>query len=163
MAANLGGEGSVNSWSLPLDASGQLPAYVAILPPENWSGTIENIALTVYSGESSLEPTADTATFDLEVIPVADGVNLHPTLTFGTEGSPIPLNLNATMIDSDGSETVPSRKLGQYAAFRWGPADSPIVTDTCTISGIDQGSINDTTFIQSSVTLVTAEAKTVET
>ena len=88
----LGGEGSVNSWSLPLDASGQLPAYVAILPPENWSGTIENIALTVYSGESSLEPTADTATFDLEVIPVADGVNLHPTLTFGTEGSPIPVS-----------------------------------------------------------------------
>ncbi|MBP8996187.1 MAG: VCBS domain-containing protein, partial [Synergistales bacterium] len=170
MAANLGGEGSVNSWSLPLDASGQLPAYVAILPPENWSGTIENIALTVYSGESSLEPTADTATFDLEVIPVADGVNLHPTLTFGTEGSPIPLNLNATMIDSDGSETVTLsvQGLGQYAAFHAGGSLLDFSynsgTDTYTISGIDQGSINDITFIQSSVTgSVTVEAKTVET
>ncbi|MFA5622011.1 MAG: VCBS domain-containing protein [Thermovirgaceae bacterium] len=171
MADNLGGDGLVNSWSLPLDASGQLPAYMAILPPENWSGTIEDIALTVYSGESSLEPTADTATFDVEVVPVADGVNLHPTLTFGTEGDHIPLNLNATMIDSDGSETVTLsvQGLGQYAAFHAGGSLLPDFTydsgsDTYTISGIDQGSINDITFIQSSVTgPVTVEAYTVET
>ena len=171
MADNLGDDGSVNSWSLPLDASGQLPAYVAILPPENWSGTIESIALTVYSGESSLEPTDDKATFNVEVVPVADGVNLHPTLTFGTEGSPIPLNLNATMIDSDGSETVTLSVtgLGPYAAFYAGSdlldfSNYNQGTDTYTISGIDQGSINDITFIQSSVTgSVTVEAYTVET
>jgi len=101
---------------------------------------------------------------------VADGVNLHPTLTFGTEGSPIPLNLNATMIDSDGSETVTLsvQGLGQYAAFHAGGSLLDFSynsgTDTYTISGIDQGSINDITFIQSSVTgSVTVEAKTVET
>lgn len=125
LAANLGDDGSGNNtWSLPLDASGQLPDYVAIVPPENESGTLTGILLTVYSGESGLEPTANTASFDLDVIPVADGVNLLPTLTFGTEGDHIPLNLNATMLDADGSETatISVTGLGQYAAFYAGGA-----------------------------------------
>jgi VCBS repeat-containing protein len=171
LAANLGDDGSGNNtWSLSLDASGQLPEYVAIVPPENESGILEDIVLTMYSGENGLEPSAGTVSFDLEVIPVADGVNLLPTLTFGTEGDHIPLNLNATMIDDDGSETVTLtvKGLGQYAAFYAGGElldfSYDQVADTYTISGIGPDEINDMTFIQSSYSgSVDVTAYTVET
>src|SRR5690606_27201260 len=46
MANNAGGDGT-NTWLL----GDKMPNYIGILPPKNWSGTIEGIEFTVISGE----------------------------------------------------------------------------------------------------------------
>src|SRR5690606_2812973 len=53
LANNAGGAGT-NTWLLELDADGNLPSYIAILPPKNWSGTLEGLELVVISGEGAL-------------------------------------------------------------------------------------------------------------
>jgi hypothetical protein len=85
----------------------------------NHSGTVEGLVLTVFSGEDGLDPIESTSTFDLTVDPLADGLTITPTSTFGVEGDKIALNLNASMIDNDGSETVTItlKGLGEYASF----------------------------------------------
>ncbi len=170
LASNLGDDGSGNNtWALSL-TGGTLPAYIAILPPENVSGSVTGLTLTVLSGEAGLDPIESSATFDLAINPVADGVNLSPTLTFGTEGDPIHLNLNTTLLDADGSETVTLslQGLGEYAAFLAGgtplSASYDAGTDTYTLSGISAGDIDDLSFIQSARTgTVNVTAWTVET
>ncbi len=170
-ASNLGSDGFGNtSWSIPV-TGGSLPAYIALLPPEHFSGTVQGLELSVYSGESTLDPTASTASFDLEVIPVADGLSITPTNTFGMEGDHIPINLNASIIDTDGSETVTLevKGLGDHASFYSGGSlissttyDSG--TDTYTVSGIEASKIDDLSFIQASKTgTVEVTAYTVET
>ncbi len=169
LASNIGDDGSgTNTWALSLD-NGALPAYIAILPPENFSGTITGLTLTVLSGEENLDPIESSATFDLAINPVADGINLSPTLTFGTEGDPISLNLNSTMIDTDGSETVSLtlHGLGEHAAFLDGStplsATYDAGTDTYTLSGISAADIDNLSFIQSARTdTVDVTAWTVE-
>ena len=126
LASNAGGDGTTNTWVL--SESGGLPAYVAILPPIHWSGTVENLQLVVTSGESSLSPLTETKDIgDLVVNAVANGVDIKPTQTFGKENEIIPLNLNASMHDPKVSEvandsstetmTIKLTGLGQYASF----------------------------------------------
>ena len=126
LASNAGGDGSSNTWVL--SQSGGLPAYVAILPPAHWSGTIDGLSLTVTSGEDTLASRTDTVSLDdLTVLAVPDGVALTPTQTFGAENSVIPLNLNASMADSSASvvtgdestetTTLTLTGLGAHASF----------------------------------------------
>ena len=129
LASNAGGDGTSNTWVL--SESGGLPAYVAILPPTYWSGTVSGLELTVTSGENSLSPVTLTETQalgDLIVNAVANGVDLTPTSTFGNENSIIPLNLNASMHDpaaanasqvdsSTETTTIQLTGLGEYASF----------------------------------------------
>jgi len=99
LANNAGSDTDGNNiWSIPL-TDDDLPAYIAILPPTNWSGTLEDLTLTVMSGESGLAPLATELEFDLVVNPIADGITLNPTLSFGDAGDVIDLNLNAAMKD----------------------------------------------------------------
>ena len=173
-ASNLGSDGFGNtSWSIPVNG-GSLPAYIALLPPEHLSGTVQGLELSVYSGESTLDPTESTATFNLEVISVADGLSINPTNTFGMEGDHIPINLNASMIDTDGSETVTLevKGLGDHASFYYTPPESVVslipstydpLTDTYTVSGIEASEIDYLSFIQASRTgTVEVTAYTVE-
>src|SRR5699024_4217516 len=75
MANNAGGEGT-NTWLL----GDEMPKYIGILPPKNWSGTIEDIKFTVISGEENLtEKDETTVDFNLTATPVANGVTLAPT------------------------------------------------------------------------------------
>ena len=126
LASNAGGDGTTNTWVL--SESGGLPAYVSILPPTHWSGTVENLQLVVTSGESSLSPLTETKVIgDLVVNAVANGVDIKPTQSFGKENEIIPLNLNASMHDPKVSEvandsstetmTIKLTGLGQYASF----------------------------------------------
>jgi hypothetical protein len=172
LIANAGDDGSGNTWvwDIPLGDNGELPAYIAILPPQNVSGTVEGLEVTVYSGEKVLDPEPSTATFNLEVVPVADGININPTLSFGDEGDQIEFNINATMLDADGSETVTLEiaGLGQYTAFYASGVALDFtynaIADTYTISGITPEQINAMTFIQSARNgNITIRAKTVET
>ena len=99
LANNAGSDADGNNiWSIPVTGD-DLPDYIAILPPTNWSGTLDDLTLTVMSGESGLEPSATEIDFNLVVNPVADGISLNPTLSFGEAGDVIDLNLNAAMKD----------------------------------------------------------------
>lgn len=96
MAVNAG-EGV---WSLPITAN-ELPKYISIKPPANWSGTLDDIKLTVSTGETTLKPTTSEYEFDLVVKPVADGIqDFVPTYSFNEKGSiSTVLNLNIGMRD----------------------------------------------------------------
>jgi hypothetical protein len=106
----------------------------------------------------------------MEIVPVADGLTISPTSTFGNEGDYVSLNLNASIIDTDGSETVTLeiKGLGEYASFyNSGTLMSSTYdsfTDTYTVSGIAAGDIDDISFIQSAMTgTIDVKAYTVET
>ncbi|MGP7735744.1 DUF5801 repeats-in-toxin domain-containing protein [Oceanimonas smirnovii] len=100
LANNAGKDANGNNiWSLPITDTSSLPGYIAVVPPKNWSGTLEDLTLTVMSGETDLAPTGTDIEFELVVNPVADGITINPTLSFGKAGDEIKLNLNAAMKD----------------------------------------------------------------
>lgn len=163
MANNAGGSGT-NTWLLEPGADGNLPPYIAILPPKNWSGTLEDLELTVISGEGSRSDSAtDTRTFNLEVNPVANGLVINPTPSFGREGEIIGLNLNArfedlrqagTTDESVERATVELKGLGEYAAIY---VDRDLimdrvtydeVNDVYTITGLTQDELDQLGFVQ---------------
>lgn len=98
--ANNAGEGT---WSVPVTGS-TLPD-IQIEPPRYWSGE-EDMKLVVQTQDGDLPAIGTELTVNLEVTPVANGIDISPTLTFGDEGDIIPINLNAAMPDQDGSETA---------------------------------------------------------
>ncbi|MDD4855802.1 MAG: hypothetical protein PHU41_08175, partial [Sulfuricurvum sp.] len=171
LATNAGDNGSgKNAWSISL-SSGVLPAFIGVLPPPNVSGTITGLVLSIVSGESAASAFTSTSTFDLHITPVADGITLAPTKTFGVEGDLISLNLNATVVDLDGSETVSLnvKGIGDHASFY----ENGIIhaatynsgTDTYLVQGIAVDHIDNMAFVQTSesVTGVQVSAYTVET
>lgn len=142
-AQNVGG----GAWGIPL-AGGKLPAYIAVEAPKNFSGTATGITLTVYSGEKGQSPKADAKTFDVVFDAKADGLTINPTQTFGTANQDIRINLNATVADTDGSETVTVtlKGLGSGATFTKGNAAYDADSDTYTISGIAHNEVPDLAF-----------------
>jgi hypothetical protein len=96
-----------------------VPAYIALVPPPNWSGTVSGVTAEVWSGETGLDQTVNSANFDVTFNGVADGILISPTLSFGNEGQVVLLNLNSAMPDMDGSETaiITVKGLGSFAAF----------------------------------------------
>ncbi|RKG31655.1 hypothetical protein D7V21_13335, partial [Acinetobacter guerrae] len=181
LASNAGGDGTTNTWVL--SESGGLPAYVAILPPIHWSGTVENLQLVVTSGESTLSPLTETKDIgDLVVNAVANGVDIKPTQTFGKENEIIPLNLNASMHDPIASEvandsstetmTIKLTGLGQYASFYIDGvqiASSQITVDgtgsnmVYTITGLTQSNIDKLGFKQAKSALTDQDSATTGT
>ena len=181
LASNAGGDGTTNTWVL--SESGGLPAYVAILPPIHWSGTVGNLQLVVTSGESSLSPLTETKGIgDLVVNAVANGVDIKPTLTFGKENEIIPLNLNASMHDPKVSEvandnstetmTIKLTGLGQYASFYIDGvqiSSSQITVSgtgsstTYTITGLTQSNIDKLGFKQAKAALTDQDSATAGT
>ena len=76
---------------------------IFIAPPENVSGVITGIEMTVINNSGM---ASDSLVIDLDVTPVADDVVFNPSTLLGSQGKWAPLNLNAAMVDVDGSETV---------------------------------------------------------
>ena len=181
LASNAGGDGTTNTWVL--SESGGLPAYVAILPPIHWSGTVENLQLVVTSGESSLSPLTETKDIgDLVVNAVANGVDIKPTQTFGKENEIIPLTLNASMHDpkvsavandsSTETMTIKLTGLGQYASFYIDGvqiSSSQITVSgtgsstTYTITGLTQSNIDKLGFKQAKAALTDQDSATTGT
>ena len=110
LANNAGETDGVNTWSLPL-MGGKLPYSVAIMPPRNWSGTLDGLELYVSSGEAGGGDARITKLdFILEVTPAADGIQLiNPAPAFGEEGEFIQLNLNIAMKDAADTADVTVR------------------------------------------------------
>ncbi len=101
-----------------------------------------------------MTPTETSKTFDLIVNPVADGLTIAPTQTFGDANNNIAINLNATMIDTDGSETVTltlkNFGVGENVSFKVGgsthAASYDATTDTFTIADIAHNKLGSLTF-----------------
>ncbi len=184
MSNNAGGSAGFNTWVIPL-VNGALPPYIAILPPAHWSGTLSGLTLQVESGEASLPDTViDQHTVAPIVIdPVANGIVIAPTLSFGPENSVISLNLNSAMQDAadasvkdgattiapDGSVETTTLKitgLGEYASFYLGNVlihdqagiqvtSSGAGADTVyTITGLSQADLDTLGFMQAGSALV---------
>ena len=136
-------------WALGTDTS-----FVGLMPPRNWSGTVDDLTVGVWSGESLLESGLSTASTDITVNGLADGIKFTPTLSFGTEGQVTSLNLNSVMADSDGSETatLTIHGLGEYAAFYAGTnllgATYDQASDTYTLSGLTASQVNSLGVVQ---------------
>ncbi len=164
MASNAGGTGGTNTWVLLGEGDTSVPAYIAILPPQNWSGTISGLELIVTSGETTLSE-ALTERFpvgDITVLPVADGLTLSATSAYGTEGHIVALNLNASIDDATAAvvssaapdetpgETVTLELagLGAHASFYVGTAlhtegvSYDAATDTYTLTGLRQSDLD---------------------
>lgn len=151
MASNIGGDGDYNSWAIQL-VGDELPGYIAVKAPDYWSGVAEGLELNIFSVDGDAPVKVDTFNFNLEVAPVADGITINPTATFGNAGTLIPINLNAVMPDTDGSETVTLEITGLGAGADFFGAgrhlDYKYVGDTYTISGITPEEVRDLYFVQ---------------
>ncbi len=148
-AINMGG----GVWSISA-SGGSVPAYIALVPPPNWSGTVAGITAEVWSGETGLDQSVSSANFDVTFNGVADGILISPTLSFGNEGQVVPLNLNSAMKDMDGSETaiITVHGLGNFAAFYAGgnllSASYDSGSDTYTLSGLTPAQVSGLGLIQ---------------
>ena len=103
---------------------------------------------------------------DVTVAPVANGLTLTGTNSFGPEGSIVALNLNASMVDSEDASvtaapdestettTLEIQGLGEFATFYIGT--TPLGTgvsydagsDTYTLTGLSQSDLDDLGFVQ---------------
>jgi hypothetical protein len=163
-----------NLWNIPL-TGGALPAYIGIAAPKNWSGTLSNLSYDVIDNSGETHSSA----FDVTVNAVADGMSINPTIAFNNAYSWTNINLNASMVDLDGSESMTlqlsaksgSTALDSTAIFRLvdGTAiDSSHAifdssTHTWTLSGIASGDINNLQMLYHDYTgTVQATAQTVE-
>ncbi|WP_455230460.1 VCBS domain-containing protein [Geopseudomonas aromaticivorans] len=169
MADNAGGE-ATNTWVIS-DEDGKLPQYIGILPPQYWSGTLNGLSLLVESGEKSLpvKRMDDAPLASVTINPVANGITLTATTTFGSENRIIPLNLNSSMADmidatvkfgetvvaedtSQETTTLQLTGLGDHASFYIGTTQIhgtsgshsvsyDAVSDTWTITGLTQNDL----------------------
>ncbi|MCC2602359.1 VCBS domain-containing protein [Sphingopyxis yananensis] len=164
-ASNAGGDGSTNTWILA-EGNKNLPPFIAILPPAHWSGTIEDLMIIVASGESQLNDTAYDSSdpFTLTIASRPNGITIDPTNSFGVEGRPILLNLNAAMVDnaaalspvqdsSTETTTLEIKGLGEHAAFDvdgvlYNNVTYNAVTDVYTITGLTQAQLDKLAVVQ---------------
>ncbi|MCP4994140.1 MAG: hypothetical protein GY934_10220, partial [Gammaproteobacteria bacterium] len=141
-----------NLWNIPI-SGGAMPGFIGIEPPEDWSGTIPSVTVTVNSGETS-GTNSQSATFDIDVNPDVDAVTIAPTLTTGDEGGDIMINVNANVKDVDGSESVTMELvgIGAGASFKENGVDKSATyvggSDTYTLTGIEYQNVNSMTFVQ---------------
>ncbi len=104
LAQNAGDNGSgKNTWSIPVNA-GDVPD-VWIKAPQNWSGTLSGLTLKTYVNDSG-STVLNENSFSITVNSVADAITIDPTRSFNDEYNWTDINLNANMVDLDGSETM---------------------------------------------------------
>ncbi|MFK3915905.1 Calx-beta domain-containing protein [Psychrobacter sp. NPDC078501] len=103
LASNNGGLNG-NLWTIDatkIDTS--FEDNIFIQAPENVSGTVAGIEVKVVSDSGVVSAPLKVT---LVVTPVADEVTFNPSTVLGSQGEWTALNLNAAMVDIDGSETV---------------------------------------------------------
>ncbi|MBH0087305.1 VCBS domain-containing protein, partial [Psychrobacter sp. SCQQ22] len=76
---------------------------IFIAPPADVSGVVTGIEMAVINNSGM---ASDPLIIDLDVTPVADDITFNPSTLLGSQGQWTTLNLNADMVDVDGSETV---------------------------------------------------------
>ncbi|MCT7504593.1 Ig-like domain-containing protein [Aliarcobacter cryaerophilus] len=153
LTPNISGDADVlrNKWLIPASADGSMPE-VYINAPTNWAGDFKFKAQFTLK-EQNLTTTEKTVVDVIgKITPVADGVTIDPTLTFGKAFEWIDLKLNANMEDVDGSETMSLELsgLGANAQFRINGTDTLVSAEYSsgkwTITGIAFDQINNIQF-----------------
>ncbi len=80
---------------------------LSLNPPEDFSGEIEmgitGISMEMDTGETAQTPTVP---FSVTVLGIADAPTVDPQSAYGIEDNAIPVLLNASLVDADGSETL---------------------------------------------------------
>ena len=105
-------------WGLPLTAGATAIPKIWIKGPEHWSGKLEDMTLKLWSGEAGIEPTlSEISNLALDILPVADGLVMHPNYSFGKENAPVELNLNSYLADKEERVTLKVEGLGEKASF----------------------------------------------
>ena len=105
-------------WGLPLTAGATAIPKIWIKGPEHWSGKLEDMTLKLWSGEAGIEPTlSEISNLALDILPVADGLVMHPNYSFGKENAPVQLNLNSYLADKEELVTLKVEGLGEKASF----------------------------------------------
>jgi hypothetical protein len=79
---------------------------VQILPPHDFSGTMNITVEAVATNASLLKASTGATTVPVDVDPVADGVNISASPDAGVEDIAIDLNISLGLIDTDGSEVI---------------------------------------------------------
>ncbi|MGJ0301563.1 Ig-like domain-containing protein, partial [Aliarcobacter cryaerophilus] len=93
-----------NKWLVPV-TNGAMPE-IYINAPENWAGDFDFKAQFTLKEQNLTKTEKIVVDVPGQITPVADGVTIDPTLTFGKAFEWIDLKLNANMKDVDGSETM---------------------------------------------------------
>ncbi|MFA9373394.1 MAG: cadherin-like domain-containing protein, partial [Poseidonibacter sp.] len=93
-----------NTWSIPVTSTGTLP-NIYVKAPENWSGTLSDINLKTTVTDGAEEEIIEN-TFDLTVAAVASDITINATDVIGDAYEWSSVNLNANVVDTDGSETA---------------------------------------------------------
>ncbi len=95
-----------NQWLVPQIGTGNALPEIYINAPTNWAGEFKfDATFKVKEQQGSFE-THNVQDITGKITPVADGVTIAPTLTFGDAFSWLDLKLNANMKDVDGSEVM---------------------------------------------------------
>ena len=179
-ADNAGGDGTVNTWVLTGPGE-PLPPYVAILPPQFFSGTVSGMTLATVSGETTLNENRidEIAVEDVTITPVANGADVAASTTFGTSGRITPVNLNVALVDNDDASgslpdesqetaTVVLTGLGEFASFYTGTEATQLTddvtydagSDSYTITGLTQDDIDTLAFRQAEEALTDQDTGT---
>ena len=166
--AVLADNAGANGWAIPTVA-GQLPPYVAVQPPLHWNGTA-SVGITALTGEKALlDVESSTTSFDIEVVPVADGLDIAPLNTSGTEGDIIAIDINPSLVDLNEAVNLQIEGLGEYAAFHLNGnlmttgVSYDELTDTYTLNGLTEAELGQLGFVQSAGTYtVDVSAQTVD-
>nr|WP_320135597.1 Ig-like domain-containing protein [uncultured Amphritea sp.] len=178
LATNTGYDSATatNNWLL---STSEVPAYVGIMAPAYWSGTLDDLTMVVSAVEDELtNALATEVDFTLTVEAVANGITLTPTSSFGTEGDIIPINLNIVMNDAqnvgndDSSVEAVNLQftgLGAFAEFYVDGVsistgvDSNVSydsnTDTYTITELSEDQAGDLGIIQSANAIGTVQVR----
>jgi len=155
-----------NKWLVP-NTDGTMPE-IYINAPENWSGTFDFDAIVSIKEENLSTYTSETVDVTGTISAVADGVTIDPTDTFGDAFSWVDLNLNANMVDVDGSETMSLEISGLNESAQFQLEDGSEVSATFadnkwTLEGVSYENINNIQFAHDkSVDTVNVNASTVD-
>ncbi|MCT7534842.1 hypothetical protein N5T95_04825, partial [Aliarcobacter cryaerophilus] len=154
LTPNVSGDTSThrNKWLIPVVGNSGAMPEIYINAPENWAGDFDFKAQFTLKEQKSDTTAKVTVPVTGKITPVADGVTIDPTLTFGKAFEWIDLKLNANMKDVDGSETMSLELsgLGANAQFRINGTDTLVSaeysSEKWTITGIAFDQINNIQF-----------------
>ena len=169
LTPNISGDTSThrNKWLVPVATSGVMPE-IYINAPTNWAGEFDFKAQFTLKEQNLTTTEKIVVDVTGKITPVADGVTIAPTLTFGKAFEWIDLKLNANMKDVDGSETMSLELsgLGENTQFKISGTDTLSAVyenNKWTLSGIKYDEINKIQFTNDKdVNSVGVKAWTVE-
>ena len=122
--ASNNGDGTWTIKNANIDTTTGDISNVTILPPRNFSGTM-NLQLKTFSIEKSNDDIAETTqSFSVSVSGVADTPDIDPVASFGSEDLEVALSINAALSDADETMIVTISDVPDGAHFTDGAGNT---------------------------------------